>query len=126
VRCCSLDSDAGTGTKIQGGCIVPKSVDGQTLAETISAVRRDLVRATELGDGDVMRFRLGPVELELMLEVQFDRARAGGVQVMVVSGDVRRSESRVASHKVKLTLLPETVAGGDVVIHGRIPTKPIA
>lgn len=59
---------------------MPETDGDLDLADAVRAIRRELKSAMEEGRDEELRLRLGPVELELQLEI----ARAAGVE-----GDVR-------------------------------------
>jgi hypothetical protein len=85
------------------------------LSDAISEVRRELAQAKLEGDGEPIRFELGVVELEFLLEARKDTSGDAGVKFGVsLSG--RRGSSSASSHRVKVSLTPTTVGGGAVDI----------
>jgi hypothetical protein len=81
------------------------------LAEVIGELRRELQAAMNDGEGEQLRFELGPVELEATVAVE--KAGGGGAKVrfwvIELGGDAKASE--VSTHHVKLSLQPR-LAGG--------------
>lgn len=55
------------------------------LAEAIRALREELTTAIETAKGEVLRFGLGPVEMEFLLEVKKDAGGQAGVRFGVIS-----------------------------------------
>lgn len=94
------------------------------LVETIAQLRADLAAAMAAGrDGDV-RFRLGPVELELDLVITCEAAGDGGVRLGVVSLGLKGRRTSVHTHRVKLTLEPVDRAGERAMVRDRIAERP--
>ncbi len=93
------------------------------IAKVIKSLRHELSQAIADGDGQDLKFELGPVELEFQVEVSMDiegkTGAKGGVQIGVislgeVSGEAAATRSRGTTHTVKLTLNPKTSQGRDV------------
>src|SRR5829696_1436766 len=84
------------------------------LAEVIAELRRELQEAMNAGEGEQLRFELGPVELEATVAVE--KSGGGGVKVrfwvIEVGGDAKVGE--VSTHRVKLALQPRQAGGGRV------------
>ena len=85
------------------------------LSDAISAVRRELAQAKLEGAGESIRFELGVVELELLLEARRDRSGDAGVKFGVSLGG-RRGSSSASSHRVKLSLTPTATGGSSIEI----------
>lgn len=81
------------------------------LSEAISAVRRELAAAKLEGDGESINFEVGPVELELLLEVRKEGSGEAGVKFGVSLGG-RKGSSSASTHRVKLMLTPKDGADG--------------
>lgn len=103
----------------------PDWVSDLELADAIAAVRAELKRARDDGSEEALRFRLGPVELELGLEVSGSGGIKGGVKVWVVSLEGSGARARTATHRVKLQLFPTDEHGEDIDIAGMTPAKPV-
>ncbi|HET7519427.1 MAG TPA: trypco2 family protein [Actinomycetes bacterium] len=84
------------------------------LAEVIGELRRELQEALNAGEGERLRFELGPVELEATVVVE--KSGGGGAKVrfwvVEVGGDAKVAE--VSTHRVKLALQPRLAGGGKV------------
>ena len=88
------------------------------LADAIAALRRELTTATTAGKDSELRFGLGPVEMEFLLEIKRDRVdeeHEGGdeaaVRLGVMTTDKRDSVTNGATHRVKLSLQPQDRRG---------------
>ncbi|MEB3210742.1 MAG: trypco2 family protein [Leptolyngbyaceae bacterium] len=90
------------------------------IAKVIQSLRRELSTAIAEGDGQALRFTLGPVELEFQVEVSGgvtgEVAGEGGIQIGVisigkVSGKADVERSGMTTHTIKLTLTPEIPDG---------------
>ncbi|HEX2699410.1 MAG TPA: trypco2 family protein [Acidimicrobiales bacterium] len=86
------------------------------LGEAISKVRLELEQAIRDGEGALVAFRAGPVEMEF--QVAFSRAGSGdgGVRLGVVSIGAKAELSRSATHRLKVTLTPVSRSGEDQLI----------
>jgi hypothetical protein len=73
------------------------------LGEAIRALRKELIEAKGEGDGSWMRFRLGPVDLDLQLVVSKDARGQVGWKILEVGGEIGSERTQ----KVSLTLTPE-------------------
>lgn len=81
------------------------------LAEAIRALRMELQRATQAGKEEPMRFELGPVEMEFLLEVRKDAGADAGVRFGVISVGGKGNMSSGSTHRVMLSLTPKDVHG---------------
>ena len=86
------------------------------LADAIDNLRRELGRAVEAGKGEQLQFKLGPVELELQVDLSMKGGGKAEVKWVVVSLGGDASTERVGRHKVKLTLTPQLDGKGDVIV----------
>jgi hypothetical protein len=80
------------------------------LTEVIGELRRELQEAINAGEGEQLRFELGPVELEATVAVE--KGGGGGVWVLELGGDAKAGQ--VSTHRVKLSLQPRLAGGGRV------------
>lgn len=94
------------------------------LAEMISALRQQLEQAMNEGQGKDLRFLLGPVDLELAVEVSRDAEAQGGIAFWVVSMHGKAGRSTSSTQTMRLSLVPRTAAGDDVLVGSRRRTKP--
>lgn len=82
------------------------------LAEVVGAVRDGLVEAARRGAGQGLRFELGEIQMEFMVEVRRDARAKGGVKAWVVDAGAEAGVSRAQTHKVAFTLKPRDTATG--------------
>ena len=77
-----------------------------SLADTIAAVRRELGVAQAAGEGQAVKFRTGPVELEF--EVAVTRTGGGefGVRVWVLTLGAKGELGHATTQRIKVTLQP--------------------
>lgn len=80
--------------------------DGTELADVIRQVRGELSRAMWEGEGKDLRFRLGPVELELELAVTRSTRPGVKARLMVVDVEAARERTTAARHRIKVVLEP--------------------
>lgn len=81
-----------------------------TLAEAIKGIRAELSDAMAAGEGERLRFDVGPVELEFAVDIQRDLQAKAGVKVWVVEIGGSGGWSRDSSNRVKVTLNPVDTA----------------
>ena len=86
------------------------------LAEAVRALREELTTAMKTAAGEVLRFELGPVEMEFLLEVKKDAGGQGGVRFGVISLGGNASMSSGSTHRVKLSLTPKDALGQSFVM----------
>jgi len=87
------------------------------LADAIDQLRRELGRAIEAADGERLQFMLGPVELELQVELSARAGATAEARWVVVSLGADAGAERTRTHKVTLTLTPQFDGKGDVVVN---------
>jgi Trypsin-co-occurring domain 2 len=84
------------------------------LVEAIDALRRDLVVAQRKAEEEkTLRFRLGPVEMEFLVEVTKEGKGEAGVKFWVVNVSAGGTLTRATTHRVTLTLHPYDVRTGE-------------
>lgn len=81
------------------------------LAEAIRALREELTTAMTTGKDEVLRFELGPVEMEFLLEVRKDAGGDAGVRFGVISVGGKANVSSGSTHRVQLSLTPKDALG---------------
>lgn len=86
------------------------------LSDAITSIRGELTRAVASGEGEDIRFRLGPVELEFELEARKDAGATAGVRFWVISAAAKGDVSSGSVHRIRLTLQPITTGGADVEV----------
>jgi hypothetical protein len=99
------------------------------LAEAIRALRRELVAAVAEGEGEEVRFALGPVELEVELAVTREAGGEAGIAFWLVSIGGKGSRTSARTHTVKLTLTPVRVTAEgevqkDIVVGSELDRRP--
>ncbi|MGV9249084.1 trypco2 family protein [Streptomyces sp. NPDC003710] len=80
------------------------------LSEMIGQLRAELARAMAEGEGEDLRFALGPVELELSVSVQRDATGHGKVKFWVMELGADAKVGRHDTQTVRLTLEPRRAA----------------
>ena len=88
------------------------------LAEVIGELRRELQRAMDAGEGELLRFELGPVELEATVAVE--KGGGGGAKVrfwvIELGGDAKATQA--STQRLKLALQPRLASGGKALVAG--------
>jgi hypothetical protein len=81
------------------------------LADAIRALRRELTASMTAAQGEAIRFELGPVEMEFLLEVRKEGGGEAGVRFWVVSLGGKGAVSSGSTHRVVLSLTPKGPSG---------------
>lgn len=89
------------------------------LAQAVTLVRDELLRAAAAGADRELRFEVGPIGMEFTVELREDARARGGFRAWVVSAEADAGLSRARTHKVTFTLTPRTADGGPVEIAWR-------
>lgn len=79
---------------------------GIPLAAAIAELRREVTKAIDDARGEALQFRLGPIELELQVELSREGGGSGKIQAWVVELGAEGKLARADTHTVKLTLEP--------------------
>jgi Trypsin-co-occurring domain 2 len=97
------------------GCIGVADGDGKlpTLADTITAVRRELSMAQAAGQGQPIQFRTGPVELEFEVAVTRTGGGQAGVQLWVLTLGGKGELAHATTQRIKITLQPVSPETGE-------------
>lgn len=82
------------------------------LADAIRALRSELTAAMAEGADQELRFELGSVEMEFLLEVQREAGTEAGVKFWVINLGAKGGVTSGSTHRVTLALTPRTRAGG--------------
>ena len=77
-----------------------------SLADTIAAVRRELGLAQAAGQGQLVQFRAGPVELEFEVAVTRTGGGQAGVQIWVLTLGGKGELGKATTQRIKVTLQP--------------------
>lgn len=89
---------------------------GIGLADAISQVRKELVRAIEEGRDSPVRFRAGEAELEFQVALSRVKGVDGGIRVSVISFGGKVEHGATETHRVKFSLTPVDAAGKEQLI----------
>lgn len=73
----------------------------------ILQLRKELAEAMRAGEGELLRFELGPIELELTVAVEGEAESGGNVRFWVVELGGKYRRRRGATQRIKLTLDPK-------------------
>jgi hypothetical protein len=94
------------------------------LADAIANLRSELAKAIAEGVDHDIRFKPGPVELELSLEIKKEGGGKGGVKFWVVDlgGEIKSTNAQM--HKIKLNLQLVDRDGRDLLISGSVARRP--
>jgi Trypsin-co-occurring domain 2 len=84
-----------------------------SLADTIAAVRRELSSAHEVGQGQAIQFRTGPVELEFEVAVTRTGGGQAGVQLWVLTVGGKGEIAHGTTQRIKVTLQPVDAETGE-------------
>jgi hypothetical protein len=86
------------------------------LAEVIGELRRELEQAMREGEGERLRFEVGPVELEATVAVEKGAGTGAKVRFWVIElgGDAKATQA--STQRIKLALQPRLASGAPPVI----------
>jgi hypothetical protein len=91
--------------------------DDIELADAVRAVRDGLMAAAADGDGERIRFEVGPISMEFTVEIRREAGARAGVKAWVLSADADARATRGTTHRVSFTLTPrDAVTGGGLEI----------
>jgi hypothetical protein len=76
------------------------------LASVIQDLRSELERAIVAGEGEELRFELGPIELEVTVGVERSTDTSGTVHFWVVEFGTDRKKDTTDTQRIKLSLTP--------------------
>lgn len=94
------------------------------LAETIAALRRELLKAVDEGAGKDVRFQLGPVEIEFQMGVSKEAGAEAGVKFWVLTLGGRGKVAQDATHHVKVSLQPVDREGRVLPVAEAVSKRP--
>jgi hypothetical protein len=94
------------------------------LAAGIAELRRQITQAMARAEGEPLQFTLGPIELELQVQMSREASGKGEIRVWVVSLEAAGKLASNETHKVRLTLMPRQPSGADVRVGHRKRTTP--
>ncbi|MFD7107081.1 trypco2 family protein [Streptomyces celluloflavus] len=78
------------------------------LSEMIQQLRQELSAALADGDGQLVRFELGPVEIEATVEVGREAGGNGKVRFWLVDAGAEGRATQTRGQRITLTLQPKT------------------
>jgi hypothetical protein len=108
---------------LEGVVLVPDDV-GVPLAGAIRALRSELQKAMMEGEGEELRFGVGPVELELQVEVSNQVGGEAGIKFWLVSIGGTANHSSAKTHTFRFTLSPVDETGKPIEVHSRVKGRP--
>jgi hypothetical protein len=76
------------------------------------------------GKDEEVRFALGPVELELQVEVSKEAGGEAGIAFWLVTIGGKGSRTSTTTHTVKLSLSPVSATGEGLVVHSQVEGRP--
>ena len=99
---------------------MPESKVG--LAAAVQELRAELAAAVAAREHDDLQFALGPIELELQLELSDQREGQAGIAAWVLTVGGKKARGETLTHTVRLTLTPVGPDGkrGDVLIRDKV------
>ncbi|WP_406360158.1 hypothetical protein OH782_28795 [Streptomyces sp. NBC_01544] len=87
------------------------------LVAAVAAVRDELISAAAAGGSHPdLVFAVGPVEMEFEVEIRADASVKAGFRLWAVGAEAKAGISRGRTHRVKFTLTPLSVNGGDLLV----------
>ncbi|MGN5381018.1 trypco2 family protein [Streptomyces lasalocidi] len=78
------------------------------LSEMIQQLRQELSASLADGDGQLVRFELGPVEIEATVEVTREAGGSGKIRLLVAETGAEGKATRTRGQRITLTLHPKT------------------
>ncbi|GGR39938.1 trypco2 family protein [Streptomyces aurantiogriseus] len=81
------------------------------LADMIRELRQQLTSALADGDGETVRFELGPVEVEASVAVTREAGGDAKVRLWVVDAGANGKYAQSETQRITLTLTPKAVSG---------------
>ncbi|MFI6565985.1 trypco2 family protein [Streptomyces sp. NPDC050534] len=82
------------------------------LADMIQELREQLTTSLAHGDGRMLRFELGPVEVEVSVAVTQEGGGDAKVRLWVVDAGANGKYGHAETQRIKLTLVPKAVPPG--------------
>jgi hypothetical protein len=97
---------------------------GIPLAKAIQDLRAELLTAISEGQGQDLRFKLDPVELELSVGMTYKGGGNVGVKFWVLELGAKGDVERTGSHKLKLKLTPVDRNGKEFMVRDTLENMP--
>ncbi|MFI9251510.1 trypco2 family protein [Streptomyces sp. NPDC053069] len=79
------------------------------LSDMIRELREQLTSALTGGDGQLVRFEVGPVEVEATVAVTREAGADAKVKLWVVDAGANGKYSNAQTQRIKVTLTPQTI-----------------
>ena len=90
--------------------------DAIDLQTAVRALRDQLMVAAAEGVDQPVRFEVGPIEMEFLVELRRDAKVRGGVRALLASAEGEAAAGRTRTHRVSFTLTPKDATGGSLQI----------
>ena len=94
------------------------------LADAIKRLRDELISAAQEGADKDVRFRLGPIQLELEVAATNTGGGEAGIKFWVVTIGGKAETSKARTHTIHLELHPLAADGTDLVVGARANEEP--
>ncbi|MEW1658732.1 trypco2 family protein [Streptomyces sp. NPDC093707] len=89
------------------------------LASVIRDLRAELAQAISEAEGEALRFELGPIELEVAVELERGGNAGAKVRFWVVESGAEGKVSSQSTQRIKLSLQPTLAGSGEPpFVHG--------
>ncbi len=89
------------------------------LADMVQQLRKELLEATEVGEGLPLRFDLEEVELETQVVVTAATEGKGSLKFWVLNAELANRQNESCLQTITLRLKPRSAAGGTVRLRDR-------
>jgi hypothetical protein len=83
------------------------------LAEVMERLRAELKTARDVSQDDLLKFEVGPIELDFEIGVTKEGSGGAGVRFWVLSLGAKGSYEKLRTQHLKLTLIPKDLASPD-------------
>jgi|UPI0003768A04 hypothetical protein len=84
-------------------------MEGIELSGMLKALREELWKSQQEGEGKAIAFDMGDIELELQLVTSKKAGVGGSIKFWVYNADASGELAQHLTHKVKLTLTPKAM-----------------
>lgn len=81
------------------------------LAAAVRAVRDGLMEAASQREGEDVEFEVGPIEMELTVEIRRENRGGGAVKAYLFSADGGTTGTRSHIQRISFTLTPQEASG---------------